>query len=178
MKKNLFAILLIFFTLNALSQKDFEDEKVDIYKFGVRIIPTATGVGEYFIVKPMKDGCQIVQVLTFDSFLRQIMGKEESIANIQKKDYFQVYGINDPYIVAQLWRLRYYRYPFENFSNDTLGWTYNKANPFMPTTKQMKILSNYGLRSFSDIIFGENLFRLLKDMENIQWVENFVNAKD
>ncbi len=72
-----------------------------------------------------------------------------------------------------LWKLRYYTYPYKKNDSDTLGWTMNKANPWIPNSEQMKLLASYGMDTVSFIIFGEGLFKLLKDMNDPQWVAKY-----
>lgn len=168
--------MLFLFFFELFGQKDFTDDKTNIYKFGVRIVTTYTGVGEFYIVHPTKEKLNIIEKLDYQNFIMQIMGKEVSLANEKNENFFQNYKIKDPDIVAQIWRLRYALYPFACQNCDTMGWTYNMSNPFMPTEKQMIILQNYGIKNITDIIYGEKLFMLLKDMENKNWVTAFVNA--
>ncbi len=79
---------------------------------------------------------------------------------------------------GQLWKLRYASYPYMSSASDTTGWTMNYANPYMPTKAQMQILKGYGLETINGYIYGENLFRLLKDIQNKQWVEAYKQAQD
>jgi len=81
-------------------------------------------------------------------------------------------------LTAQLWKLRYASYPYSRNSADTLGWTMNSDNEFMPTNAQMNILKGYGLQTINGYIYGENLFRLLKDIQNKQWIERYKAAQD
>jgi hypothetical protein len=54
----------------------------------------------------------------------------------------------------------------------------NFDNEFMPTNAQMNILKGYGLQTINGYIYGENLFRLLKDIQNKQWIERYKAAQD
>lgn len=176
MKQTFLTVLFFLSIIKLFGQKDFTDDNTNIYKFGVRIVTTYTGVGEYYIVHPTKDKLNIIQKLDYQNFIMQILGTEASVANEKNQNFFQYYKIKDPDVVAQIWRLRYALYPFACQDCDTMGWTYNMTNPFMPTPKQMIILQKYGIKNISDIIYGENLFLLLRDMEDKNWVTAFVNA--
>lgn len=79
--------------------------------------------------------------------------------------------------VNKLWKLRYAIYPLAFFNDDTLGWTNNTENQYMPKKGQMDILKTYGIEKINDYIWGDNLFRLLRDMENKEWVETYMKTE-
>jgi hypothetical protein len=101
---------------------------------------------------------------------------QKSDVNYKKTDMFSDNGIEHTEIVTQLWKLRYAIYPFKVQTKDTLGWTQNFENPYMPNEKQMLILKEYGLNDINGFIWGDNLFRLLKDMESRDWVVRYHDA--
>ncbi len=78
--------------------------------------------------------------------------------------------------VNNLWKLRYAIYPFSTTSEDTLGWTGNRSNSYMPKPEQMEILEGYGLERINGFIYGEDFFRLLKDIRKPDWIEDYKNA--
>lgn len=176
MKKFSLFLLIFFAYIAANAQNNFVSDSTTEYKFAARIVPSDYGVGEYYIVYSTTNQFSVVEKLNFNSFVRQVMGEEQSQANPWNKNLLKQNGIKDYYIIAQLWRLRYAIYPFAIKSQDTLGWTKNFANPFMPNAEQMKILQGFGIKTINDFIYGDNLFMLLKDMESKDWVMNYVNA--
>ncbi len=78
--------------------------------------------------------------------------------------------------INNLWKLRFAVYPFASGSLDTVGWTNNFENDYMPKPEQLEILKTYGLEQINGFIWGENLFRLLKDIRNPSWIEDYKNA--
>ena len=77
--------------------------------------------------------------------------------------------------VGDLWKLRYAEYPYGG-SLDSLGWTNNSKNTYMPRDEQMEILKEYGIEKINDYIWGDNLFRLFKDMKNPDWRKAYSEA--
>ncbi|HEU4717436.1 MAG TPA: hypothetical protein VFU15_06375 [Bacteroidia bacterium] len=87
--------------------------------------------------------------------------------------------------VDNLWRLYCGEYPFfiQSPVADTLhkqdiqdpgvsdaGWA---NDTLRPSDGQIGILQGYGVRFFTDIIYGENAFHLLHDMQDPAWVSNY-----
>lgn len=83
-----------------------------------------------------------------------------------------------------LWRLGYSEYPYGNatpnvpanpqsVNNPTgpgPGWA---RSPFKPSDGQIQILQSYGAATFIDIIWGDNAFHLLHDMQDPAWVSKY-----
>ncbi len=134
-------------------------------------------------------------------FKRVAAGFMESPANPKKENLFQKYRVNecgyfaDTVIqgrfykggiqcsaVDELWRLRYGEYPFYGpgtGSNASVldptiagpGWA---QKPLYPSPGQVEFLKPYGIQTnIIDIIYGENAFRLLADMQNSEWVSDY-----
>jgi hypothetical protein len=79
-------------------------------------------------------------------------------------------------LTSNLWKIRYATYPLYTQSADTIGWTHNFKNPYMPDKKQMNILKKYGVIQINYYIYGENFFKLLKDMTDKNWIKAYINA--
>jgi hypothetical protein len=82
--------------------------------------------------------------------------------------------------VGDIWRLRYAEWPYyvappRNANANTLtpfgpgpGWA---RKPLQPSEGQLEILKGYGVTDpMVDAIWGANAFRLLKDMQDPDWV--------
>lgn len=109
--------------------------------------------------------------LTFDSFIRQFNGSEPSRANRERVDNLKKYEINIQ-TIKELWKLRYALYPYGK--SPEKGWGGQSG---MPSEAQMQILAQYGIERIGDAIYGENLIKLLTDMENPTWVQIYKNAQ-
>ncbi len=113
-----------------------------------------------------------------NSFDNSIRSTDEQLYQYKKNTRYKnhVNHLANEYI-NDLWKLRYSIYPYANQGSDSLGYTMNKDNKFMPTDAQMQILSQYGITEINQYIWGDNLFKLLADMRKPEWVEAYKNAQ-
>ncbi len=208
----LFGISQLFSQVNQFGNNT--QKQINNYTFGVRIVPSAYGVCQFFVIKRKNDNSiEKYSFIPRKMFIQQAIGKQASEANPYKEDLFIKYNVfdstkimrhvistintvpSDPEIykhkkqikfnyeverlakidLGNLWKLRYAIYPFYT-TGDTLGWTRNFKNPYMPKTAQMEILKQYGVKTINGFIYGEDFFKLLKDMFTKQWVSNYINA--
>jgi len=184
MKRTLLILLLSIFTIavgNA-QDDDFEvlgfgenqEEKDKMTDFlGFMLLPGSSSLVRYYEVHFNYNGTIKYTQLTMDSFMNRCAGRERSMANPTKANFFETYGIKDPNIVGQLWKLRYMEYPYKRMDNDTLGWSNNVECPEMPSQEQLAMLKQYGITRVQDLCYGHNMFLLLKDMSNNQWIARY-----
>ena len=184
MKKLLLIILITIFTFNVgvAQDDDFEvlgfgenqEEKDKMTDFlGFMLLPGSSSLVRYYEVHFNYNGTIKYTQLTMDSFMNRCAGRERSMANPTRANYFETYGIKDPNIVSQLWKLRYMEYPYKKMDNDTLGWSNNVEYPEMPSQEQLAMLKQYGINRVQDLCYGHNMFMLLKDMSNNQWIARY-----
>ena len=174
-----FLLTLPFISIQLSAQRDstytFGEEKVVIeYYFGFNLVENSFGSMIHLaLIKPGNNGKHRIIQLTKDGFIAQASGKQQSLANPEEEDFFEKHQIKNPNILDDLWRLRYKEYPY--FSNEKIepGWSANDSIPFVPTEAQMQILQKFGLNRMSDYIIGENAFRLLKLMEQPEWINSY-----
>ncbi len=147
------------------------------YVFGVRINTSWSSTVTFF--RALENGKKLtdVTILPKDDFIREIMGLETSPANPDTINLFKKYDIVNPTVIDSLWKLKYAVYPFARRDADTLGWTNNFQNPYLPTSKQKRILYNLGMDTLTYVIYGDKFFALLKAMNNPAWIKNYKNAK-
>ncbi|MBO7478505.1 MAG: hypothetical protein J6U04_11325 [Salinivirgaceae bacterium] len=142
------------------------------YSFCVSLMPTSgLDAVSYGIHCLTSEGKATVRFVTYESFLRQFGGAEPSKANPDRIDMFEAHGI-DQFTIKDLWKLRYAVYPFGD--SKAQGWGGQNG---VPTSGQMQILSQYGLEYLGSAIYGDNLIRLLKNMQDTKWVGDYMNAK-
>ena len=184
MKKTLLILLLTIFTITVgnAQDDDFEvlgfgenqEEKDKMTDFlGFMLLPGSSSLVRYYEVHFNYNGTIKYTQLTMDSFMNRCAGRERSMANPTRANFFETYGIKDPNIVGQLWKLRYMEYPYKRMDNDTLGWSNNVEYPEMPSQEQLAMLKQYGITSVQDLCYGHNMFMLLKDMSNNQWIARY-----
>ena len=184
MKKTLLILLLTIFTITVgnAQDDDFEvlgfgenqEEKDKMTDFlGFMLLPGSSSLVRYYEVHFNYNGTIKYTQLTMDSFMNRCAGRERSMANPTRANFFETYGIKDPNIVGQLWKLRYMEYPYKRMDNDTLGWSNNVEYPEMPSQEQLAMLKQYGITRVQDLCYGHNMFMLLKDMSNNQWIARY-----
>ncbi len=185
MKRLVTFLVILFWLIKILSAQSSTG-----YVFVVKIAPSYNGVVTYY--EAFFDGRRFSETepLSKQQFVRRVVGKERSLANPDTLDLCDKYGIKNRCkvdvfgnaarygILDSLWKLRYAVYPYHVESSDTLGWTGNIKNPYVPTHAQKRILAQMGMDTTFYTIFGDNLFRLLKAMEDPQWIANYKNARD
>lgn len=184
MKTLIFTIILMASTISIFSQVTFGEEVVENdYCFGVRIIPNGSSVGQFFIIYAPNNVIQNQTPISKDEFIRFSLGIDISKPNPDKENLLRSHGIQNWRTIEQLWKIRYAKYPYGSDimdttvkQTDTLGWTNNFISPFVPRPEQMDILETYGLKTINGYIYGENLFRLFKDMENSTWISTYRQA--
>jgi len=185
MKPFLFTLVFLYSSLFTFSQVTFgNDENINYYTFGVRIIPNGASIGQFFIIYAPNNTIQNTSPISKDEFIRFSLGMDVSKPNPDKENLFRKNGIQDWRTIEQIWKVRYAKYPYGSrildttiLASDSLGWTNNFINPFMPTSEQMDILNQYGLQSINGYVYGNNLFRLLKDMEDSAWISRYKQAQ-
>lgn len=78
-------------------------------------------------------------------------------------------------IFDSLWKVRFFEHPTVY---DAYGWSHGR---YRPSQKQLEYLANeYGIQNLlTEYIYGENLYKLLRDMQNTSWIINYSSlAKD
>lgn len=181
-KKNIFTSLLIIISITiSFSQENTvtfgeETENVDKYYLGFTLQPGFNGLIRYYLIHQKPDGKFSYRQLTQDAFVYQAAGRTNSKANPNGENFFEKYGVKDPNIVEELWKLRYFEYPYRTSRTMPTGWSTNDSIPTIPSKQQFEILKKYGIKRISDFCYGENAFELLRDMENDKWIERYKNS--
>ena len=159
------------------------------YTFGMSL---STGMNSelftLFIVKECEGKIIAHEPITRGQFVLQAQGAAPSNANPSGLNLFQKYDVADCYfpeepdprkhaqppcwIFDDVWKLRFQEYPFRQTEGQRpgLGWS---ENPTTPSPRQFLLLSDYGIHAMSSLACGEDLFRLLHDMGDPEWVDNY-----
>ncbi|MCQ2975666.1 MAG: hypothetical protein MJ211_12765 [Bacteroidales bacterium] len=123
--KNIFISLVFIFAFNyAYSQYDDvvefgETPDEDIMDFlGFSLVPSANLLESFVEVHINPDGSLKYRQLTMDGFVNRASGRERSDANPKSHNFFNEFGIKDPSIVGDLWKLRYKKDPLRRIYED------------------------------------------------------------
>lgn len=164
------------------SKKTFTIE----YKLAFSLNPYANSQPVTFGQLTLWDGViKKWEYLTKESFMRIATGVEYSKANLDSVDMFIEHGITKPIVTVDtlyntttydfqtlndVWKLRYSTYPFEGYA-DNAGWS---SGGLHPSEGQQNVITSYGPKYYSDWIIADEAFRLLHDMEDPNWVANYM----
>ena len=130
------------------------------------------------------------EVIRKQRFMYVAMGHWPSYVNIKRENLFLKNDIDSCFLVEDdygkivnyycpifdsLWKIRFMEHPI---AYDLAGWSHGQ---YKPSQKQIEYLSTeYGIQNIlTDYIYGDNLFKLLRDMGSREWVDNYTSiAKD
>jgi hypothetical protein len=126
--------------------------------------------------------------ITRGQFVMQAQGAMPSVANPEGINLFRKYEVqgcllpadlddgrrivSDCGVFDELWKLRFADFPFrqQEGQHPGLGWAESLTRP---SERQRLLLCGYGLCAPSDLACGEELFRLLRDIGDPEWVDNY-----
>ena len=158
------------------------------YYFGFSLMTSANSqLGSFYVVKTFDNTVVGNSQISKEQFVLQAKGLLTSKANISEIDYFSVneigsciaefddYGNNyniDCSVLDNIWRLRFNEYPILGKVQpvDHQGWS---TKPHNPSTRQWQILDEYGSAQGGVPFYGDDAWRLLRDMSNPKWVADY-----
>lgn len=125
--------------------------------------------------------------ITREQFVLQAQGIVPSTANPNKENLFRKYEVQlcvregpdttgrfvgDCPVFDDLWKIRFWEYPFRlvEGQHPGKGWAEKRE---APSPRQLLLLTEYGILHLNDIARGENAFRLLRDVGDSSWVDNY-----
>jgi len=170
------------------------------YHLGFSLNPTANTQNVTFAIVGENNGRVVSKrFISLQMFIRVALGEEVSKANPTMENLFDKYeisegrynwnydSIKDRYdsvevlFIEDSWVLKYQRNPqcpggcIPSPGMKVDGWAqYN----FRPSWPQLQILQQYGVIYANDFFYGENMFRLLHDMEDPLWIQAYQAATD
>lgn len=159
------------------------------WQFALGLSPNTNGqLFALFLVKVYDGKIIETRPLARQNFVHQAQGRARSDANPTGEDLFFKYGVKDCLLppdstamgfhlsdcitLDDVWKLRYWEYPQKAGEGDRIGKGWS-GQPLKPSDGQMAILGRYGLHTLADLIIGEQLFMLLRDMNDPAWVNAY-----
>ncbi len=159
------------------------------YTFGISLM---TGMNSelftLFVVKEYEGEVLANEPITRGQFVLQAQGAAPSKANPDGINLFKKYGVNsclppeeladgevvvtDCGVFDKLWKLRFQVFPFRQGEGQRpgAGWS---EEPNRPSDRQQLLLSDYGMLYMHSMAKGEDAFRLLRDVGDSSWVDNY-----
>lgn len=179
----------VLFSLLLISGRGPEPVPAATYTFGLSLM---TGMNNdlftLFEVKEFEGKVLEVHPITRGRFVQEAQGVIPSRANPAGINLFRKYQVDgcllppelddgkrvvsDCGVFDELWKLRFWEYPFKLGDGGSAGqgWAESRTQP---SSRQMLLLANYGFYRIQDMICGEDLFRLLHDVGDPEWVDNY-----
>ena len=163
------------------------------YYFGFNLMPNHTGDLITFGIVHVRDSA-IVGSTPLDraKWVRMVAGEEMSLANQKLENLFVKNKIDSCWVLydaeyykygkkkyvgyecsplKNLWKIRYQAHPYEYGAT---GWS---MKPYAPNGTQLAFLRRfYGVGSVSQFFYGDDMFRLLKDMGDPEWKDFYANG--
>ena len=124
------------------------------------------------------------EVIRRDRFVYTALGHWPHPANLDRENLFEKFGVDSVFLLKsesnkilgyyapvfeQLWKIKFYEHPFEF---DTPGWSQGQYKPSLYQKEFLK--KEYGIDNIlSEYIYGDSLFKLLRDVQNPLWIEQY-----
>lgn len=165
--------LIIYFLSNSLASQETNtfgevEEEINVF-LGFSLTPSSGGGLVHFgIIEPLHDGKLRITQISSAKFLRIAKGQQKTSVNPKLINFLIKYNIGDT-IINHLWRLRYAKYPYHSMEPMGRGWAIRDSATHLPIDYQRNILRGYGINSLYDYCYGENAFKLLRDMSDKNW---------
>ncbi|MFO7868238.1 MAG: hypothetical protein R6U95_02945 [Bacteroidales bacterium] len=182
-KKIFVAVLFISVTCGVFAQRnnifvpkgeDAESKITVTSYFGISLLTSYNGFIRYGYIQKRSTGEEKITYLSRQEFIQQISGQQESEANPEKKNYLAEYKIKWE-TFENLWKLRYSEYPYDGPRSDEKGWA---GRDFAPSEAQWDFLrKNYNYKKFTQFLYGEDMWRLLKDSQDPNWQRQYSSLR-
>lgn len=147
---------------------------IDAY-FGISLMNTLDGgFIRYGFIQIKSTGETQITYLSEAEFMQQVTGQQKSKANPN-----QVNLLEEKRIMWQtfeeLWKLRYAEYPYDGARSTETGWA---GRNFAPSVRQWSFLKqNYGYSEFSQFLYGESMWKLVRDSQDASWQNQYKSLK-
>jgi len=127
------------------------------------------------------------EIVRKDRFIYTALGHWPHAANLKRENLFEKYGVDSCFLLKngsnkvigyyapvfdELWKIRFYEHPYDF---DQPGWSQGQYKPSIYQKEFLK--KEYGVENvLTDYIYGDSLFKLLRDVQNPTWVSMYKTA--
>lgn len=142
--------------------------------FGISLMTSYNSFVRFGFIKIHEDGRTEITTMTEQTWIRQVTGQQASKANQNKENLLEKYEVKwDTF--DELWKIRYSEYPYEGQKKMEKGWA---GKMFAPSDNQWKFLKdNYNYSALSEFLYGENMWKLLQDVQDPAWQAQYSSLK-
>jgi hypothetical protein len=181
-------ILLILTCVPMASGNGLSNAPFATYAFGISLNTGSNNqLFTLFLVKEFEGKVIQSDPITREQFVLQAQGMAPSKANPLNINLFRKFEVElclplgedtvgrflpDCEVFDRLWKLRFWEYPYKLMEGQHpgKGWAENRT---APSPRQMLLLTDFGMLHLGDLAYGENAFRLLHDVGDSAWVDNY-----
>jgi len=158
-----------------IRKEDNPELKVTINAyFGISLMTQYNGFIRYGFIQIKSTGETKTTFLSQQQFMQQVTGQMVSKANPTKINYLEQKEIMWQSF-ENLWRVRYAEFPYDAPGKEEKGWA---GREFAPSDAQWAFLKqNYGYSNFDQFLYGENMWKLLKDSQDPAWQAQYSSLK-
>ena len=180
MKKLLGFTLVVLLTVSVFSQTSGKRNY-----FAVGLFASAHSSLITYAMVTFRDGAFAGAVIMSEArFMYEAMGYYPSIANLNKENLFEKYGVDSCFLLKndlnkisgyyckpflELWKIRFFTHPSVY---DSDGWSQGQ---YKPSRWQREYLyKEYGVTNvLLDYFYGDSLFKILRDVQSPDWIYNY-----
>jgi hypothetical protein len=146
---------------------------IDAY-FGISLMTQYNGFIRYGYIQIKSTGETKITYLSQQQFMQQVTGQMISKANPNKINYLEQKVIMWQSF-ENLWKIRYAEYPYDGPNKLEKGWA---GRDMAPSEAQWKFLKQYyGYSNFDQFLYGENMWKLVKDSQDPAWQSQYSSLK-
>lgn len=180
--------IIFLFCSMSLSFKSISQNHLQQSHFAIGFFTSAhSQLITYAFVKTINGKVIGAEVVSQDRFIHTALGHWPHPVNNKREDIFVKNNIDSCFLLRSesnkvigyyapifdhLWKIRFYEHPYQY---DQMGWS---KGQYKPSAAQSQFLrETYGLNNFlSDYIYGDSLFKLLRDVQSPGWVSLYKTA--
>ena len=182
--KHIYILAFLFSSLVAQAQnnnifiraEDNPELKVTLdAHFGISLMNSLDGgFIRYGFIQIKSTGESQITYLSQSDFIQQVTGQLKSKANPNQVNILEENKIMWKSF-EELWKLRYREYPYGGARSTESGWA---GRDFAPSEQQWIFLKrNYGYEKFTQFLYGENMWKLIKDSQDAGWQNQYKSLK-
>ena len=141
----------------------------------------------YAFIRVFDGNIMAAEIVRKDRFIYTGLGHWPHAANPNRENLFEKHGVDSVFLLKNdlgkvvgyyakpfehLWKIRFYEHPYDY---DSPGWSQGQYSPSLPQKDFLR--KRYGVENiFTEYIYGDSLFKLLRDVQDPGWISQYKTA--